>query len=190
MDGSSPKESLSPAETVALTRAMVSGKEEAYRHFHELYAWRLFRLAATILRGDLETAQDLVQETMVRLVRNIRKFDQESAFWNWLAAIVRNVAIDHQRKQFRQKKLWENRVTLPLETEWTPAPGIDLLENALSQLDLGTADLLRRKYFDCLSMKDIAQMDGIGVEAVESRLARARNKLREIMVSHQESSHE
>jgi hypothetical protein len=135
MDSPSGIEGFEPAEVIPLTRAMAAGNEEAYRRFHRLYAWRLFRLGATLLGGDLDAAADLVQETMVRVVRGIRRFDTELAFWNWLAAILRNLSIDHRRLRERQRKLWESRGSLPFESSREAPEELDLLESALSQVD-------------------------------------------------------
>ncbi len=190
MDSPSGIEGFEPAEVIPLTRAMAAGNEEAYRRFHRLYAWRLFRLGATLLGGDLDAAADLVQETMVRVVRGIRRFDTELAFWNWLAAILRNLSIDHRRLRERQRKLWESRGSLPFESSREAPEELDLLESALSQLDDSAAQLLRLKYHEGLPVRRIAEREGLGIEAVESRLARARTKLREIMLCRMGESHE
>lgn len=188
---------LRPEEVRALTRAMLEGNEGGFRRFHDIYGWRLFRLAATLLGGDLESAEDIVQETMVRIVRHIKSFDCETAFWNWLAAIVRNLVLDQKRSRFRFQQFLQRRgfwlVSPPAQNPGAEDPKeveIHLLEIALMQLDPPNALLLRRKYQEGLSLKDLAQSEGLTVEAIESRLARARAKLKNLMQASAVRHHE
>jgi len=197
LEATTPIIRLRPEEVRALTRAMLEGNEGGFRRFHDIYGWRLFRLAATLLGGDLESAEDIVQETMVRIVRHIKSFDCETAFWNWLAAIVRNLVLDQKRSRFRFQQFLQRRgfwlVSPPAQNPGAEDPKeveIHLLEIALMQLDPPNALLLRRKYQEGLSLKDLAQIEGLTVEAIESRLARARAKLKNLMQASAVRHHE
>lgn len=173
--------SLSDEETVRLTRGMTLGEEKAYRIFYERFAWRLFRKAVALLHGDPETAADLVQETMLRVVKNIRRFDTESAFWNWLACILRNLVVDHFRARRLGNLSPEILANIPDETSISRENDWDL-DRALSFLDSDAQELLRLKYQGSLTARKIAMRMGITEEAVESRLVRARKELREILI--------
>ncbi len=181
--------SLSDEETVRLTRGMTLGDEKAYRIFYDQYAWRLFRKAVALLHGDPETAADIVQETMLRVVKSIRRFDTEPAFWNWLACILRNLVVDH----FRARRVGNlspvilanipDEATVSQENDWE-------LDRAMSFLDSDAQELLRLKYQGGLTARKIAMRMGITQEAVESRLVRTRKELREILIRLGGKTHE
>jgi len=97
-------------EIAVLTARMQAADEEAFGLFHERYCDRLFRYLLVFCRGDEPLARDLLQATMLKVVRAIRVFDAEEAFWNWLAAIARNAFFDHIRQLRRAPKvlsLWD-----------------------------------------------------------------------------------
>src|SRR5688572_20287637 len=85
----------------ALTAQMKAGDEDAFRSFYDLYCDRLFRYLIVLCRGDEDLARDLLQTTMLKVVRSIRPFTNETEFWNWLAVIARNSFFDHVRKSRR-----------------------------------------------------------------------------------------
>jgi RNA polymerase sigma-70 factor (ECF subfamily) len=181
MNINSGNSSLSDKETSRLTRGMTLGEEKAYRIFYEHYAWRLFRKAVALLHGDPETAADLVQETMLRVVKSIRNFDTEPAFWNWLALILRNLVVDHFRARRVGNLSPEILANIPEETAVAQENDWDL-DRAMSFLDSDAQELLRLKYQGSLSARKIAMRMGITEVAVESRLVRTRKELREILI--------
>src|SRR5688500_14580148 len=84
---------LSPSDHPAvrgLTARMMTGEEEAFSAFHELYCDRLFRYLFVLCKGEEALARDLLQITMLKVVRAIRVFEDEEQFWNWLATIARH----------------------------------------------------------------------------------------------------
>ena len=77
----------------------------------DLYADLLYRFA--ILRlNDENLAQDMVQETFLSALKNIKKFGQKSSVQTWLVTILKNKIIDHYRKSFMADKNG-NSSTLP-----------------------------------------------------------------------------
>lgn len=173
---------LSPG-VAALTHKMAALDESAFVQFHGLYHARLFRYAFVLARGHVDVANDLVQETMLRVVRHIRRFEDESAFWQWLTRIVRSVAADHGRKLSRWQRFiesWAGFLRTAVE-EYHPEDGksdADVLDNALATIDASDAAILRSKYFDGTSVREIARQYETSEKAIESRLTRARQALR------------
>ncbi len=157
---------------------MLEGNEGGFRRFHDIYGWRLFRLAATLLGGDLESAEDIVQETMVRIVRHIKSFDCETAFWNcWrrLFAIwfwTKNAPAFDSNNSCKDGDLAGIATRSKPGVENPKEAEIHLLEIALMQLDPPNALHLRRKYQEGLSFEGPCPNRGLTVEAMESRLAR------------------
>ena len=170
-----------------LTRGMAAGDEEAFSEFHHRYFDRLLRHLLRLTRGEEAEAKDALQETLCRVVRYVRRFDDEEVFWCWLTALARSAVRDAGRKRRRYWRLLENYVHrwLPLRPE--PAPEYDLrledfLAACLSELDAADRALVEGKYLGRVSVRDLAEGAGLTEKAVESRLLRLRRKLRERLI--------
>lgn len=167
--------------TAELTRGMVKGEEEAFRKFYDSYSARLFGYLFVICRGNEQQARELLQETMTKVARYIRVFEQEEIFWKWLTVVARSCWVDENRKR--------NRYLAALERFWnwrnidTCADESDemLLVGSLELLAEDDRALLTQKYVDGLSVREIAEASGSSEKAVESRLTRARNRMKQLL---------
>jgi RNA polymerase sigma-70 factor, ECF subfamily len=167
------------SELGTLTARMREGDETAFREFHRVYFPRLFRYLYVVLNGDADAAQDVLQETLLRVVRHVRRFDDETAFWGWLTRLARSAAIDHGRRTLRRLRLLrffaaENAAPSEPPTDLWP-----MVEAVLERLDVADQSILRAKYERNAAVGEIAADLRITEGAAESRLARARRTLRE-----------
>jgi DNA-directed RNA polymerase specialized sigma24 family protein len=87
-----------------LTRRMVKGDEMAYRTFYDAYFDRLSRYLLVVAAGNEEAMRDALQSTLVRVVRNVKVFTNEAAFWSWLTVLARSALLDDNRRERRY--LW------------------------------------------------------------------------------------
>ena len=175
-----PKRSV---EIAALTSAMAAGNEKSFRQFHELYFQRLFRYHVVIARGNEDAAGDALQETFLRVVRHVRKFDDEQTFWSWLTVLCRSAATDGGRKRHRYWKLLADYARSlitppPHQVEETDERLYEIVAQSLDELDVEERLLVEGKYFRAATMKELAEETGLTERAVESRLLRARRELR------------
>ena len=159
---------------------MVRCDEQAWTAFHHRYFDWLY--ATTLLRGSSHgEADDIVQLTFLRVVRHIKIFEHESDFKNWLICLMRCVVIDRARKVERRHVLVE-KFTLwqELRKEEYPTDNVDLehLDNALDELPSHDAQLIRLKYVDGWSTRELAERNSTTPKAIESKLARLRTRLR------------
>jgi RNA polymerase sigma-70 factor (ECF subfamily) len=166
----------------ALTRRLATHDEEAFREFHARYFDRLYQFLLVVARGQEHEAQEALQETLLRVARKTRVFDDEEAFWCWLKAVARNVARDGGRKRRRYVALLERLSAFWKREEAQP----DLAETRLQELlaeslgELGTEDrsLMEGKYLDGAAVRELSSETGLTEKAVESRLLRLRRRLR------------
>jgi RNA polymerase sigma-70 factor (ECF subfamily) len=86
---------LTDHELVALAQ---KGSEKAYRELLGRYQRPVFSLVYRMLR-DREQAEDLAQETFVRVFNNIGRYDPKYKFSSWIFKIATNLTIDHIRKK-------------------------------------------------------------------------------------------
>jgi RNA polymerase sigma-70 factor, ECF subfamily len=74
------------------------GREDAYRELIKRYERPVFSLIYRMVR-DNETAEDLAQETFIKVLNNIDRYRPEFKFSSWLFKIANNITIDHLRRR-------------------------------------------------------------------------------------------
>jgi len=172
-----------PSEDIAaLTEHMTGGDEGAYRMFHQLYFQRLLRYLLVVTGGREEAAREALQLTLLRVVRHVRKFNSEEAFWSWLSVLARSAVVDEARKRHRYFAFLERLFQrAQIEAAINLDPNARLQELLALNLDILPPDeceLIKRKYFARESVKEIAADVGVSEKAIESQLVRIRRKLK------------
>lgn len=169
----------------ALTSRLGAGDEAAWTAFHEAYAPRLFRYLLVVTGGREDLAAEALQQTWIRCVRHMRRFESEEALWSWLTVLARSALTDEHRRHSRWagflQRVWERlrfgeSVAPPAAPDPNPEALLELAMNGLSAEERG---LIEARYFDRRALRDLAAESGITEKAMESRLARLRCELRE-----------
>ena len=173
-----------PLGIAALTRRLAAGDETAFREFHAQYFDRLYQFLLVVARGQEHEAREALQETLLRVARHARPFDNETVFWCWLKAIARNAARDAGRKRSRYAALLQSfaffkRPELPAAHATADARLSTVLNECVAELSADDRALVQGKYFSGATVAELAQCHGLTVKAVESRLLRLRRELRE-----------
>ncbi|HEX2101901.1 MAG TPA: sigma-70 family RNA polymerase sigma factor [Candidatus Synoicihabitans sp.] len=172
-----------------LTRRLRAGDEAAYRVFHDTFVPRLTRYLITITAGDETLMRDALQATLYRVVRHVRRFDDEGVFWSWLTVLGRTALADERRKRTRYGFFllrFARYAVAEESTVHTPdaEPQLSqLLKQNLGRLDTDERELLAHKYDLGRTTREIADELGTTEKAVESRLARVRLKLKQMILS-------
>ncbi|MCA9524496.1 MAG: sigma-70 family RNA polymerase sigma factor [Myxococcales bacterium] len=166
-----------------------TGDAGAFRQIVDATQSRVYRMALRTA-GSAQDAEEIVQETYVRAWRDMKRFDFRSSIATWLCRIAYHVAIDHVRREARNRKRIEpereelaplvERIESP-----NPGPEDELGDRRLQQAVQRLLDTLKPKYrailtlreIDGLSYDEIADELGIAKGTVESRLFRARAAL-------------
>ena len=138
------------------------------------HAQAVYRLAYA-RTGSREDAEDVTQETFLRLVRTAPEFADEDHCRAWLLRVAMNCAGDLFRSAWR-------RHTRPLEeAEQVPAPEEGGVLEAVLALPERYRAPVHLFYYEGLSTAEIAAVLGKSEGAVRTRLSRARGKLRELL---------
>ncbi len=170
------------------TRRLSEGDDEAWRWFHERYYLSLLRYAAS-RTGNSSGASEVVQQAYLRIARHVRPFAVDAHFWGWLCCVVRCVALDHTRHVTRRAALMEKfahwraghfRDDIDFHPSTNHASA--LADEALAKLSSDDAALLRRKYWDGCTTAELAAALNATPKSIENRLARLRERLREIIL--------
>ncbi len=175
------------ANIAALTAGIRAGNENAFREFHRLYFDRLYQFLLIVARGNEDEARDALQETLLRVVRHVHKFDNEEAFWCWLKIVARNAARDAGRKQHRYLGLLQ-RFASHSQTSARPSPSFnnsplgEFLEESLAELTPQDRQIVEGKYLHGATVRELSVDTGLTEKAVESRLLRLRERIREFIL--------
>jgi RNA polymerase sigma factor (sigma-70 family) len=177
------REVPTPLEIKTLTRKMVEGDETAYRQFFQAYFARLSRYLLVVAGGNEEIMREGLQETLRRVARHIRVFPDEATLWSWLTVLARSARVDESRRRGRYRSFLDRFSTSGISDQpQDPGPHNDRLaeslEAKLANLLPEERTLIERKYFEGQSVREIACHLHTTEKAIESRLARVRQKLK------------
>ncbi|RBP41508.1 RNA polymerase sigma factor (sigma-70 family) [Roseimicrobium gellanilyticum] len=172
-----------------LTTALKHGEEPAFTWLHHEWSARINRYCFALAAGDASFASEIAQASWLRIVRHMRVLADEQALWCWIACAARHAAADLRRKGGRYKRALER-----FKQWWSPLPEtsaaddtaslMQAMEAALAQLTAEENLLLEGRYFTGESLETIGARLSISSRAVEGRLARLRQRLRE-EIAHQ-----
>jgi len=137
---------------------------------------------AYALLGDAEAAGDVVQEAMWRAWQRLGELKEPARFAAWLCGIVRNLALDHRRRQRQPPPVPMRPVSSPVD-ELVDAELGQQLDQALASLDEVSRLIVVLRYYQGLSSKQIAPLLDLSAAAVDMRLSRAREALRAKLAS-------
>ncbi len=169
------------------------------RTFGELMKRYNVRLVNFIYRtiGDRERAEDLVQETFIRVYRHLHRFDQSKKFSTWIYTIAGNLAKNELRNRSRNplvlfqtiKKNWDADHR-PLEWEDNTYRPDDLfrkrhlketIDRAVAQLPDHHRVVFVLREMEGKTYEEISEITGVNLGTVKSRLNRARNNFAQIV---------
>lgn len=161
----------------------------------EAYGGKIFNLAIGLLKKE-EDAEDVLQDTLIQVYEKIHTFREEAALSSWMYRIAINFAYMKLRKikrneytpldeyipQFKQ----DGMHSAPVQN-WAEKGETTLLRKELGEILTKSIDSLSDKYkvvlrlrdIDGFSTEEVANITGMTVPAVKSRLHRARLFLRE-----------
>jgi RNA polymerase sigma-70 factor, ECF subfamily len=179
-----------------VVQSFLEGNSRAFGELVDRYDKRLLNFVYRTI-GDRERAQDLVQETFVRVYRHLHRFDQTKKFSTWIYTIAGNLAKNELRNRSRNplvlfqtiKKNWEADHR-PLEWEDTKLRPDDLfrkrhlremVEKAVEELPEHHRIVFVLRELEGKTYEEIAEITGCNLGTVKSRLNRARNNFARII---------
>ncbi|MFA6001388.1 MAG: sigma-70 family RNA polymerase sigma factor [Thermoleophilia bacterium] len=184
-----------PTDTELIERIGKSDNE-ALETLVSRYEGRVYNLAYRML-GNRDDAEDVLQDTFFNVIRSLGKFQSRSSFSTWLYRVATNAALTKLRQRSRRDKsesefLDEANSVQQMAhagiklTDWSESPSEKLLNNEARQvMDEAIAELpeMYRVVFvlrdvEGLPAAEVAEVLGLSVAAVKSRLHRARLYLR------------
>lgn len=170
-------------ENVEIARGLRQRDPELLDRLIERYQHRLLRYLV-FLTGNRELAEDIFQETWIRVMERGKQYNGKSKFDTWLFAIARHLVIDWSRKKTTtslealQEQYGNEQSFDPPANGPSPFDAVNTRENresvqaALSQLDSLHREVLVLRFHEELSLEEIATITGAPLSTVKSRLYR------------------
>jgi RNA polymerase sigma-70 factor (ECF subfamily) len=177
------------ADGTALLRAAQGGDGEALDALLRLYQPRVYRFGMKMCRNP-QDAEDVLQETLLAAARTLRGFRAAASVSTWLYTIARSFCIKKRRRGVHAPDV----VSLDTEDGTDPEPAdaapdperrlgdrelFAALDAAIADLQPGHREVLLLRDVEGLAAEEVAEITGLGVPAVKSRLHRARKAVRE-----------
>jgi RNA polymerase sigma factor (sigma-70 family) len=149
----------------------------------------VYNLARWLVRNEIE-AEDLVQETFLKALRNFGSFQPGTDFRAWIFRILRNTFLSSRSTLERRMTVeLKNEEELPLSRAQCISPeslfiersNIAAIRTVIEQLPLRSREVILLCDVEDLAYKEIAEILEIPIGTVMSRLARARKAVREAL---------
>jgi RNA polymerase sigma-70 factor (ECF subfamily) len=181
---------LDPDDPSTVIRGLRDGSRAAWTALYDRYSEAVWRYVARLLGPDA-AVPDVVQETFLAAARSARGFDPErGSLGGWLSGIAHHRVTLHWRQHTRTERLRNLAEAGAAEIrdwlagreattdEWERGELADLVRGVLAEMSADYAAILAAKYLDEQSLEDIAKENDCSIDAVKSKLARARKEFR------------
>ncbi len=182
-------------EDISLIEETLGGNPLAFQLLVERYQERVFSLVRHYTRNPVEV-EDIAQDTFLKAYRKLAGFQRQSSFSTWLYRVAVNTALDHLKKAGRSPvQVVDDPELLPGSTGRTGAPRIGapdarlereeiarITHRVLEELPEIFRTVLVLREFEDLSYQEMADLLGVSIGTVESRLFRARARFKEALL--------
>jgi RNA polymerase sigma-70 factor, ECF subfamily len=181
---------LSDLTDEQLVTAHLEGRRGAFNMLFRRYRDRLVHFV-TRKTGDPDRAQDLVQEAFIRVTRHLHRFDTTKKFSTWVYTIASNLAKNELRNRSRSPLVLFQKLTSNWDDDHRPLQFEDyrmrpddlyrkrylqrLVEDMVETLPEHHRLVFRLRELEGKSYEEIAEITGVNLGTVKSRLHRARN---------------
>ena len=181
---------LDEPDQLAVMRGLRDGSRAAWTKLYDGYSVEVWRCVARLVGQRPADVADVVQEVFLAAARSARGFDPErGSLWNWLTGISHRQVALYWRQAKRAARWRELAQAGAIEIrQWLDdgAPDAllqqrelaDVVRGVLAELPADYAALLAAKYLDERSLDDMAREAATSVDAIKSKLARARREFR------------
>ena len=170
-------------ETVLIEQLInVQTREKAFRELISLYKERLYWHVRKIVISH-DDADDVLQNTFIKIYKNIGKFKQESKLFSWMYRIATNEAITFINKRNKERKVEISEVqehlvsTLENDIYFSGEEIQEILQKAIASLPQKQQLVFNMKYFDNIKYTQISEILGTSVGALKASYFHAVKKI-------------
>lgn len=159
-----------------LVTASRHGNKSAYALLVKRHYKHAFIVCLGVV-GNVEDAEDVTQEAMLKGFMQLRKLRNISQFGPWITKIARNMGVNLMRRRQRVKEIIADKATRPIRAQSQN----DRLQQAIEKLPLEFRQPLLMFYFDGQSVQKVANGLNVSTSAVYSKLRTAIKELHRLL---------
>jgi len=166
-----------------------AGDAEALRLVVERYQQRVFALIYGVVR-DAHEVEDIAQEVFLKVYTRIHAFDERSQLYTWIYRVAVNAAKDHVKKRSRRPAVPLEEDVAVHDADAGPGAGAAaaetrrMVQEAIATLPSHYRMVIALREIEGMTYSEIARVLGLSPGTVESRLHRARARLKRRLESH------
>jgi RNA polymerase sigma-70 factor (ECF subfamily) len=172
-----------------LARRVAQGDREAAAALIERYQGPVRAFLFRLTGGHADLADDLAQETFIKMLRNAARFDPQYAMMTWLMTIARRLWLNHLRRhgnrmtstEYHQMEGRPDDPAAQVELEDSQRHARELLDSAMSELTDAQRAVVLMYHQQELSIAEVARAMDMPEGTVKSHLHRARAAMRRIL---------
>ncbi len=176
-------------DDVALIQRILTGDENAFESLIRKYQKQVHAYAFRKV-SDFQTAEDITQETFLRVYQNLATLNDPAKFSSWLYAIVNHLCIAWYRKNQLQIESMQDIYISEIETDaysryvavehakTTAEARRALVSKLLTKLKESDQEVITLHYFEEMTSSEIGEFLGVSENTIKSRLHRARQELK------------
>lgn len=169
------------ADDRRLVELVLEGDNTAFEYLFNRYREAIHRLFVQRL-GGASDADDLLQETFIKVFINIHRYSTQYTFGQWVYTIARNTLIDFVRRRQDDLSI-DSYFSAPASSAPTPEESVinlqqrTQIEHYLDRLTPRYRTLIVMRFFDAYSYEEIAEKLGIPMGTVKTQIHRAREQM-------------
>lgn len=170
-----------------LINKVKNGDRQAFKQLYDLHFDYAMRVATAVTKNQ-NTASDVVQETFIRVYKNIGDFDCDKAFKPWFYRILINECNRYLKKQAKVIPMEiDDKVKLEPQIDAHHFEEYEDLYDAIQSLDDTQRIPIVLKYLNDFTEMDIALALELNINTVKSRLFKGKRKLKELLLKIREA---
>ncbi len=175
------------AEDRVLVQLALKGDDTAFEYLFNRYRDAIHCLFVQKM-GGANDADDLLQETFIKVYINLHRYNALYTFGQWVYTIARNTFVDYVRRRQDDISI-DERFTAPVSPAPTPEESVISLqqrkqiESYLNRLSPRYRQLIRMRFFDEYSYDEIAEKLNLPMGTVKTQIHRAREQMCQLISS-------
>jgi len=171
-----------------LIKGLKKGHEEAFSRLLDTYGNKVLQTAFFYLKSR-ELAQDICQEVLLTVFKEIKNFKGESSLYTWIYRITVNKCYDFSKQKKNQHEILIDMETVaekdlgqPTDEQVLKKLEQESIRKALQKLDFTYREVIFLFYYQRLKIEEMAEILNCQPGTVKSRLSRGRERLKQILV--------
>jgi len=182
---------------VLLIQRVQEGSEDAFNELYEKYYRLVYFIAFEMCHNDAD-AKDILQDTFVQIRQSIKNLQDRENFKPWLNRIVinkcKNMFRSRRTVEMNQDDLWyqlhinEGRSYMLPEASLHKKNDQEIVHELLSQLSVQQREVLIMRYFEHMSMKEMAEILNVPEGTIKTRLMYGKNHLKKLILTYEKET--